>query len=45
MRSFMYFTPHQTIHIIKSRRMGWVVHLACRGENKNALKILVGKYK
>jgi hypothetical protein len=32
-----------TIRIIKSRRMRWAGHVACKGEKRNAYRILVGK--
>jgi hypothetical protein len=30
------------IRMIKSRRMKWMGHVACMGENSNAYRILVG---
>jgi hypothetical protein len=29
--------------MIKSRRMGWMWHVACKGDMRNTYKILVGK--
>jgi hypothetical protein len=31
--------------VIKSRRMRWAGHIACRGDMRNAYRILVGKLK
>jgi hypothetical protein len=31
------------IKVIKSRRMGWVGHVACMGEMRNIYKILIGE--
>jgi hypothetical protein len=31
------------IRMIKSRRMGWTVHVALMGEKKNTYRILMGK--
>jgi hypothetical protein len=33
------------IRIIKSRRMSWAGHVARKGENRNAYRLLVGKPK
>jgi hypothetical protein len=44
MRSFityLYATPN--IRVIKSRKMKWAWHVACRGKTRNAHNILVGK--
>jgi hypothetical protein len=38
----LYCSPN-VIQVIKSRRMRWVGHVACRGEKGNAYKVLVGK--
>jgi hypothetical protein len=31
------------IKVIRSRKMGWLRHVACVGKNKNAYRVLVGK--
>jgi hypothetical protein len=36
------FSP-DIIKMIKSRRMRWVGHVACMGENKNTYRVLVGE--
>jgi hypothetical protein len=38
----LYSSP-SIIRIIKSRRMGWVVHVARMGEKRKAYRLLVGK--
>jgi hypothetical protein len=38
----LYSSPN-IIRMIKSRRMSWEVHVACRGEKRNAYRILDGK--
>jgi hypothetical protein len=38
----LYFSPN-IIRLIKSRRMGWVEHVAHMGEMRNVYKILTGK--
>jgi hypothetical protein len=38
----LYCSPN-TVRVIKSRRMRWVVHVACIGERKEAYRILVEK--
>jgi hypothetical protein len=38
----LYCSP-SIIRIIKSRRMGWVGHVARMGEKRNAYRLLVGK--
>jgi hypothetical protein len=43
MRSFITFTPRQTIRMIKSRRIGWAGHVAQMGEKRNASRIMMGK--
>jgi hypothetical protein len=40
----LYSSPN-IIRMIKSRRMRWAGHVARRGENRNAYRILVGKPK
>jgi hypothetical protein len=37
------YTSPNIIRVIKSRRMGWVEHMARMGEMRNAYSILVGK--
>jgi hypothetical protein len=39
------YTSPNVIRVIKSRRMRWAGHLACRGEMRNAYRILVGKHE
>jgi hypothetical protein len=34
-----------TVRQIKSRRMGWMGHVECRGEGSNVHRVLVGKPK
>ena len=31
------------MRVIKSRRMGWVGHVTCMGEERGAYRVLVGK--
>jgi hypothetical protein len=38
----LYYSP-SIIRIIKSRRMGWVGHVARMGEKRNVYRLLVGK--
>jgi len=38
----LYCSP-SVIHVIKSRRMKWVGHVACTEEKGNAYRVLVGK--
>jgi len=38
----LHSSPH-IIHMIKSRRMRWVGHVACMEERRCAYRILVGK--
>jgi hypothetical protein len=38
----MYSSPN-IIRVIKSRRIGWVGHVACMGEVRGAYRILVGR--
>jgi hypothetical protein len=38
----LYSSPN-IIRVIKSRRMGWVVHIARMGETRGAYRILVGR--
>jgi hypothetical protein len=33
----------KNISLFRSRRMGWVGHIACMGEMRNAHTILIGK--
>jgi hypothetical protein len=40
----LYSSP-DTIRQIESRRMRWVVHVACMGEGRNVYRVLVGKPK
>jgi hypothetical protein len=37
------YASQNIIKVIKSRRLGWVGHIARMGEMRNAYKILVGK--
>jgi hypothetical protein len=39
------YTSPNIIRVIKSRRARWAGHIACKGEMRNAYKILVGKPK
>jgi hypothetical protein len=39
------YSSTDIIRQIKSRRMRWVVHVACMGEGRNVCKDLVGKPK
>jgi hypothetical protein len=41
----VFYSSPNIVQVIKSRRMGWVVHVARMGENKNAYKILLGKHE
>ena len=38
----MYSSPN-IVRVIKSRRMGWVGHVTCMGEERGAYRVLVGK--
>jgi hypothetical protein len=38
----LYSLPN-IIRIIRSRRMRWAGHVACKGERRNAYRVLVGK--
>jgi hypothetical protein len=38
-----FYSSQNIFWVIKSRRMRWVVHMACMGENRNAYSLLVGK--
>jgi hypothetical protein len=38
----LYSSPN-IIRQIKSRRMGWIGHVACMGEGRNVYRVLVGK--
>jgi hypothetical protein len=38
----LYSSPN-IIRQIKSRRMSWMAHVACMGEERNVYKILMGK--
>jgi hypothetical protein len=40
----LYASP-SIITVIKSKRMRWVRHVACKGEMRNAYNIFVGKYE
>jgi hypothetical protein len=42
--NILYSSP-DIIRQIKSRRMRWVVHVACMGEGRNVYRVLVGKPK
>ena len=35
--------PPNIIRVIKSRRVGWAGHVACRGEERDAYRVLMGK--
>jgi hypothetical protein len=37
------YSSRNIIRVIKSRRIRWVGHVACMGENKGAYRILVGR--
>jgi hypothetical protein len=43
MRSFLICTLPSIIRIIKSRRIGWVAHVARMGEKRTVYRLLVGK--
>jgi len=43
MRSFITFTLHYIIRVIKLRRMRWAGHVSCMGGMRSAYRILVGK--
>jgi len=38
----LYFSPN-IVRVIKSRRMRWVGHVACMGEERGLYRVLVGK--
>jgi hypothetical protein len=38
----LYSSPN-IVRVIKSRRMGWVGHVACMGEGRGFYRVLVGK--
>jgi hypothetical protein len=38
----LYSSPN-IIHMIKSRRMRWVGHVACMGDRRGIYRVLVGK--
>jgi hypothetical protein len=38
-------SPPNTIGVVKSRRMRWAKHVACKGKRGGAYRILVGKPK
>ena len=40
--SDLYFSPN-IVRLIKSRRMRWVGHVACMGEERGVYRVLVGK--
>jgi hypothetical protein len=41
----VFYSSPNTVQVIKSRRMGWAVHVARMEKNKNDYKILVGKHE
>ena len=41
----VFYSSPNLVQVIKSRRRGWVVHVAHMGKNKNTYKILVGKHE
>jgi hypothetical protein len=43
MRSFVLYSLHSIIWVIKARRMRGVGHVACVGERKGAYRVLEGK--
>jgi hypothetical protein len=42
MNDVLYSSP-TTVWVIKSRKMGWTGHVACRGEGRGMYRVLVGK--
>ena len=38
----LYYSPN-IVRVIKSRRMRWVGHVSCMGEERGAYRVLVGK--
>jgi hypothetical protein len=40
----LYSSPN-IVRLIKSRRMRWVGHVACRGEGRGVYRVLVGRPK
>jgi hypothetical protein len=38
----LYYSPN-IVRVIKSRRMGWVGHVARRGEGRGVYRVLVGR--
>jgi hypothetical protein len=45
MRSFISCATPNIIRQIKSRRMRWVGHVACMGEERKVYKVLVGNQR
>ena len=37
------YSSHNTVRVIKSRRMRWAGHVACMGEEIGVYRVLVGK--
>jgi hypothetical protein len=42
--NILYSSPN-IVRVIKSRRMRWVGHVACRGEGRGVYRVLVGRPK